>query len=697
MKGTRRVDCFRPDALNDSTGRWLARLAALAFATLLLDPAAAAAAGLESRDLFRLRSVGEVQISPDGTRIAYEVLASSGMGPPASQMWLLHVGTRQTTRLGSDRVSAAGARFSPDSRLIAYLGRSGDGTALYVARSDGSNARLLAPIVGTNHPLPSVGERIAWAPDSGRIAFVSAVSGPETESGNDPVVVTRYLYKPTAAGEAGARFNDNRRLHVFVVDLASSAVRQLTQGSLHEHSLSWSPLGDEIAFISNRAPDPDRVFNNDVFAVRVADASLRRLTDTKSAEYAPAWSPEGKRIAYLGTMRPLTSSETSMEDDHFWIMDKSGASQRQTGAMIDNRQGPPRWSTDGGKIFVTVQERGTVRLYTVDVPGEPGEDRPELQAPARESLGTLGSWSIARNGAIAYALTTPGAPAELYLKEGSAERRLTSLGDALPERSLGEVESFTFKSFDGTTVEAFLTRPVLIKPGGKHPLVVMIHGGPHAQQGPAFNPRAQIYASQGWATLMVNYRGSTGYGQRFADLIFKDQNGGEAKDVLAGVDAALARHPWLDASRLGIEGGSYGGQLTNWLITQTDRFKAAIPIAGISNLVSFNYTAYYHDYLAVEFGAYPHEGGLMDTLWARSPLRHVARVKTPVMLVHGENDNDVPIAEAEQLFIALKDVGVETVMVRYPREGHGIRETGHVVDLVERSVAWYKRHFSEQP
>jgi dipeptidyl aminopeptidase/acylaminoacyl peptidase len=156
----------------------------------------------------------------------------------------------------------------------------------------------------------------------------------------------------------------------------------------------------------------------------------------------------------------------------------------------------------------------------------------------------------------------------------------------------------------------------------------------------------------------------------------------------------IAKYSWVDSTRLGIEGGSYGGQLTNWLITRTPRFKAAVPAAGIANLVSFNYMAYYHDYLAVEFGAYPHEKDLMDTLWARSALRYVNRVKTPVMFIHGENDNDVPIAEAEQYFIALKDVGVETIMVRYPREGHGIRETKHVVDVIDRSLAWYDRWFS---
>jgi dipeptidyl aminopeptidase/acylaminoacyl peptidase len=195
------------------------------------------------------------------------------------------------------------------------------------------------------------------------------------------------------------------------------------------------------------------------------------------------------------------------------------------------------------------------------------------------------------------------------------------------------------------------------------------------------------------ASLMVNYRGSTGYGQAFADAIFGDQDGGEAKDVLYAVNAAARRYEWVDSERLGIQGGSYGGQLAMWIITQTDRFKAAIPMYGISNLISFNYMAYYHDYLAVEFGAFPHQDNLMDVLWERSALKHVANVKTPTMLVHGENDNDVPIAESEQYYIALKDVGVETIMVRYPREGHGIRETDHQIDLINRSIAWYEKHF----
>jgi dipeptidyl aminopeptidase/acylaminoacyl peptidase len=230
----------------------------------------------------------------------------------------------------------------------------------------------------------------------------------------------------------------------------------------------------------------------------------------------------------------------------------------------------------------------------------------------------------------------------------------------------------------------------------RHPLIVNIHGGPHGQQGPAFNFKHQVYAAKGWATLMVNYRGSTGYGQAFTDAVFGDQNGNEAQDVLYGLSAALRRNLWIDRDRLGVEGVSYGGQLTNWLITQTSIFKAAIPIAGISNLISYNYMTYYNQYEQMEFGIFPHQGNMMDVLWERSALKHVAKAKTPTMLMHGENDNDVPIAEAEQYYIALRDVGVEAIMVRYPREGHGIRESKHVVDSIDRCISWYVKHFPNQ-
>lgn len=664
------------------------RIAAVAVAFVVLTAAPAWSQGLQSQDLYKLQSVADVQASPDGQHIVYSVQSSDRPGRPYSRLWILDVASRQTRRIGSD--SASSPVWSPDGSLIAFTGREDDESGLMIVKPDGTGETLLAPIKGTNHPLPSSGDRISWSPDGKQIAFISATPGPEEDANGDPMVITRYLYKPTAS-EGLTRFNDNRRLHIFVVDIATKQVRQLTTGDYYEHSIDWSPKGGEIMFVSNRSPDPDRFFNYDIFAVKVADGAIRRLSDTKSAEYRPQWSPDGRTLVFQATTRPLTSSETTMEDTHVWVMNADGTHRREL-CGVDNRQGAPRWSRDGRAVYFTIQERGSTRVYRQPLAG----GNPTL---VNREQGSTGSWSLVGEDRIAYAMTKPDSPAELYMKpvaaESSAITQLTSLNRRqLSGLAVAPVEAFTFKSFDAAEVEAFITQPISVTPGSKYPLVVMIHGGPHGQQGPAFNSKAQVYASQGFASLMVNYRGSTGYGQKFADAIFKDQNGGEAKDVMAGVDAAVSKYPWIDRDRLGIEGGSYGGQLTNWIITQTDRFKAAIPAAGISNLVSFNYMAYYHDYLAVEFGAFPHENGLMDVLWERSPIRYVHKVKTPVMFVHGENDNDVPIAEAEQYYIALRDVGVRTIMVRYPREGHGIRETKHIVDIIDRSLQWYREHFA---
>ena len=260
-------------------------------------------------------------------------------------------------------------------------------------------------------------------------------------------------------------------------------------------------------------------------------------------------------------------------------------------------------------------------------------------------------------------------------RQGGRSRKLTRPElRFLAGKHIADVEPFTFISNDNRfDVEAFLTKPLGMTAGFEAPADRGHSWRTAWSNGPAFNFKNQVYAAHGWAMLNVNYRGSTGYGQKFADAVFGDQNGNEGQDVLYGVSAAVRRYLWIDRDRLGIEGVSYGGQLTDWLITQTNEFKAAIPTAGIANLVSYNYMTYYNQYEEMEFGQFLHQGNLMDLAWERSALKHVAGAHTPTLIIHGENDPDVPIAEAEQFFIALKDVGVETVFLRYPREGTAYR------------------------
>ena len=679
------------------------------FLMLLAIAASAHGSLLRSSDLYKLRSVGDVAISPDGKRVAYVVERNEAEGRPKGQLSIVDLATNKTIALG-DR--SGSPLWSPDSAWLAFSGRQGEKSGLMIVRADGSGARQLAETSGTNAPVPEQGKSVAWSPDGKSIAFVSSTPGPETSEANgDPVVIRRYLYKPDlAAGDT--RVNDNKRLHIFLCDVASGHVKQLTSGAHNEHSIDFAPDGSEIVFASNREENEDQFFNYDLFAVKVSDGAIRRITSTESAEYVPQFSPDGKQILFLATRRGLTDLETTMEDTHVWAMNADGSNRHELGT-IDQRQGNAQWSKDGHVYFV-IFERGSAHLMRMT---QSGGER------IVNERGRVGAYSVANDGTVAYAFTTAEDASELYVlrvapaippavspdsqksapagspaphKSSPVAERITSLNDELLKgATIAPTEAFTFKSNDFKyDVEAFLTRPATFDPSKKYPLIVVIHGGPHGMQGPAFTFKNQVYAAHGFAVLMVNYRGSVGYGQAFADAVFGDQDGNEGQDVLYGVSAALRRNLWIDRDRIGIEGVSYGGQLTAWLITQTRQFKAAIPIAAITNFVSYNYTTYYNQYEQMEFGVMPHQGDLMDVLWQRSPLRRVAQVATPTMIVHGENDNDVPISEAEQFYIALKDVGVEAIMVRYPREGHGVREPRHAIDLMDRSVGWYEGHFS---
>jgi dipeptidyl aminopeptidase/acylaminoacyl peptidase len=670
-----------------------ATLSCLIFFCAALFGTRANAEGLSSGDLSRLRSIGSVAISPDARYIAYTITMRDQPGRPSGQLWVMDLSAQKSVRLGGDKPASA-PLWSADSKWVAFHGSDGDKSSLLIAHPDGSGATALAPLAGSNSPLPDTGKEIAWSPDSKQIAFISSTPDDRAaEASGDPMVITRYLYKPDY-GEGLSRFNDNQRLHIFAVDIGSKKIRQLTQGNYDEHSIDWSPDGKQLVFASNREPNQDEFFNYDLFTLQLADNSIHRLTATEYCEYAPRWSPDGKSIAYLGTRRGLTDRETTMEDTHVWLMNADGSNRREIGNVIDNRQNAPQWTPDGSAVYFTVQERGSYHLVRLPISG----GRPEYVV---NGDGGVGSWSVANSGAVAYSFFTPHDASELYYKSGSAApRQLTDLNhELLAGKSIADVESFTFLSNDNRfEVEALLTKPIGLDVNAmaKYPLIVIIHGGPHGQNGPGFSFKQQVYAAHGYAVLNVNYRGSTGYGQKFADAVFGDQDGDEGQDVLYGVSAAVHRYLWIDRERMGIEGVSYGGQLTDWLITQTNEFKAAIPTAGIANLVSYNYMTYYNQYEEMEFGQFLHQGNLMDVAWERSALKHIAAAHTPTLIIHGENDNDVPIAEAEQLFVALKDVGVDTVFLRYPREGHGLSEVKHQIDAMDRSIAWYEKHFPKK-
>src|SRR6266850_4565633 len=300
---------------------------------LLASAPDGAAQGLVSNDISRLRSVGSAEVSPDGRRIAYTIVMRDRPGRPYGQLWIMDLGTQKFARVGGEKDAAGGPLWSSDGKSLAFEGGIADKSGLFVARADGSDITFLASTNGTNSPLPGTGKEFTWSPDGKQIAFISSTPGKEAaEASGDPRVITRYLYKPDA-GEGTTRFNDNQRLHIFVVDVSTKQIRQLTEGNTDEHSIDWSPDGKEILFASNREPNQDEFFNYDLFALKVTDNSIRRLTATEYNEYEPLWSPDGKRIVFRGTRRGLTDRETTMEDTHVWVMNADGSDRREIGTV----------------------------------------------------------------------------------------------------------------------------------------------------------------------------------------------------------------------------------------------------------------------------------------------------------------------------------------------------------------------------
>jgi dipeptidyl aminopeptidase/acylaminoacyl peptidase len=654
------------------------------FALLAAPRIILAGDGFEPEDFYRVRSVADAQFSPDGSRIAFVV---SSVDRQANRrrfrVWLATVADGSVAPLTPENADDTSPRWSPDGRSLATLSSVHGKPAVVVTRMTNRMRSVAAFYQTSNDPLAWSGDVdfLAWSPDGKRIAYLSADPGPEPP-GVDPYVITRLAYKSWMG------MCDNRRWHIYLVTLAGHRVVQLTRGDRHEHSISWSPSGDEIAFVSNHEKDMDRVHNYDLFAVKIADGSVRQITRTPGCEFGPHWSPDGRSIAYFAGTRALTTREVNAEDGHLWLVPASGGPARELAPTLDRRVLSLKWTPDSSGIYFMAMDQENTSLYRV------ARDGSTLERAVTEA-GNVNSFTISKDRSVGYAFTSPISPAELFVQpRGGPPRQLTHLNSWLGERRVSPAKAFEFPSFDGTRVQGFITPPASQQAGRKYPVVLMIHGGPHWKQGVEFNLQSQVYASHGYSAVAVNYRGSTGYGQKFSDGTIGDQDGSEAKDVLAGLDYALANTPYMDGDRLGIEGGSYGGQLTNWIITQTPRFKAAIPASGISNLIQLAYTIWAPDYMRVEYQGYPWERDIAARLWERSPLAHIANVKTPTMFVHGELDEDVTIAEPEQMFIALKELGIETVFLRYPREGHGMHEPAHEVDKMKRSLDWYARWLS---
>ena len=700
-------------------------------------------------DILRVASLSDAEVSPDGEWVVYTVSINDG-NQTVSTLWLVRPGERffripPTGRLPEQRRNpetpitpgrlllpsgwnAANPRWSPDGKSIAFVSTHEERHGIWVTDLAGHLPRFVATVRETNFFITYAGESFAWSPDSKMIAYVSASEEADQDfianssRSDDPRVIDRIQYKSRTA------LADRVRPHVWIVNAerTDNEPRQLTSGPYYDHALSFSPRGDEIAFLSNHETDPDANNNSDIFAVNL-QAQVRQITQTPGCEYEPAWSPDGKWIAYTATRRDITTIDSIAEDAHVWITSASGDSRRDLTADLDRRARAPRWRSDSGAIYFSANDRGQSLVYEVTVdqgktqivfgatdriggsttfPESRGsldstasiivDQRIQVSSFSRSNQLDAGEFGSAPNrvpirmSTIAAVISDPAHPGELWVGRGNILRRVTTHNDAFRRSvTLVEPEELRFKTSDGAEIQGWLMKPLGWRDDRKYPLILGIHGGPHGMYGYAFNPTFQVYAAQGYGVLYLNPRGSNGYGQKFSDGTLNEWGGGDYRDLMAGVDEALRRYSWIDRDRLGVTGGSYGGFMTNWIITQTPRFKAAVSVASVSNLISFYSTSLYQDLIHAEFGGFPWDN--YELLWQWSPLRYVKQALTPTLFIHGEQDNDVHITQAEEMYMALRRRGVETVFVRYPREGHGLREPKHRVDALERTLAWFDK------
>ncbi|NCA01631.1 MAG: S9 family peptidase [Sphingomonadaceae bacterium] len=620
-------------------------------------------------DLFALEYAADPQISPDGKKIAYVRRSFDIMTDRArANIWIVDVATGEHRPLLSGASNFSSPRWSPDGKGLAYVSSAEGSAQIYVRWMDsGATARVTNL---TNGPAG-----LSWSPDGRQLAFAMFVpedakpfaSMPATPQSarwaGKPVVIDRLNYRNDGAGYA-AQGHD----HIFTVPAEGGTPRQVTTGAFdHGGRIDWSNDSKTLVFSANRKDDPDRHPQRDqIFSITLETGALIQLTKREGPSVAPQISPDGKMIAFLG----YTDRYTSNQEFSLWVMNRDGSNARALTASMD----------------VGVTDFGWDNRGNVLASGLGGEDI------GRPYSGI--SMSIARDGTVATNVTSDTHPGDVAVIKGTNLRRLTRLNDDVAAiRDLARVEEIWTTAADGVKSQSWIMKPANFDPSKKYPMILEIHGGPHTNYGARFSAEMQAYAAAGYVVLYSNPRGSTSYGDKFANMIDKAYPGGDYGDLMAAVDGLLSKG-YVDPARLFVTGGSGGGVLTAWIVGNTNRFRAAVVAKPVINWTSFALTADNPSYFGrYWFGKNPWEAGAQAEYWRRSPLSLVGNVKTPTMLITGEQDYRTPISETEQYYTALKLNGVETAQVRIPDSSHGmIDRPSRLVAKTTYILGWFAKH-----
>lgn len=639
-------------------------------------------------DLAKVRAVSDPQVSPDGRWVAYVVGAvDAEKDKRDSDLWMASWDGRTDLRLTSTpETSETHPRWSPDGNYLAFLTSRGDeeekkkGAQVWLLDRRGGEAQKLTDVKG------GVSD-FAWSPDSARL--VLAVDDPDPNDEPEkldgwkrktapPIVIDRYHFKQDGQG-----YLQPLHTHLSIFDMASRKGEPLTSGTFSEEAPAWSPDGKAIAFVSNRATDPDRTEDSHVFVVDAKPGAAPRPLTTFAGPNGgrPSWSPDGTLIAYL------QGDETKMSAyqlDKLAVVPAAGGPARVLTAALDRAvSGPILWSADGASLSAVVQDDRTTYVGRVASAGGAVE---HLTTGRR----TVSATSPRAAGGFAILTGTSTEPNEVQAFENGALRRLTHQNDAwLAGVSLVAADEFTSTSKDGTEVHGLMFKPASSSNGQRMPTLLNIHGGPNGQDEHSFSFERQILAANGYVVLAVNYRGSAGRGGAFQKAIFADWGNKEVMDLLGAVDLAVANGV-ADPDRLGISGWSYGGILTDYTIATDARFKAAV--SGASSALQTS--MYGADQYIVQYDTEIGPPWKSQDLWIKLsyPFFHADRIRTPTLYLSGLRDFNVPTIGAEQMYQALRSLGVDTELVLYPGQSHGITTPSYVRDRLSRYLAWFKKY-----